>query len=138
MLGEKLWQNNQKAFLFTNSTGLIQKNYSSKKEDRTMENIIKRLSHIENTAVQIIETAEQKKKEFALEMERRTKEFDEQLSADTQKRLEEMQEKRNTEKNAELEKLKADNQEAQNLLKQKFGQNHTKWAAKLLNELIGA
>lgn len=103
-----------------------------------MENIIKQLSHIEDKAVQIIEAADKQKKELALQMERQTKEFDSQLAADTKKRLQEIQEKRNAEKNDELEKLKIDNQEAQNLLKQKFQQNHTKWAEKLLNELIGA
>lgn len=103
-----------------------------------MENIITELSRIETNAVQIIAAADNQKKNFAIEMEQRTKEFDTQLAADTQKRLQTMQEKLNEEKNRELENLKTDNQHFQNTLNQKFEQNHKKWAAELLNELIGA
>lgn len=103
-----------------------------------MENIINQLSRIEEKAVQIIEAADNQKKEFALEMEQKTNEFDNQLAADTKKRLQKMQEKLNVEKDKELEKLKADNLNFQNTLNQKFQQNHSKWAKELLNELIGA
>lgn len=106
--------------------------------DKQMDNIINQLSHIEDTAVRIMESADNQKKELALEMEQRTKEFDEQLAADTEKRLQEMQEKLNEEKNAELEKLKTANLDAQKTLKEKFQKNHTKWAQEILNELIGA
>lgn len=103
-----------------------------------MENIINQLSRIEDKAVQIIEAADNQKKEFALQMEQQTKEFDNQLAADTQKRLQKMQETLNVEKDKELETLKADSLNFQNVLNQKFQQNHTKWAKELLNELIGA
>lgn len=106
--------------------------------DNQMDNIINQLSHIEDTAVRIMESANSQKKELALEMDQHTKEFDSQLAAETQKRLNAMQEKLNAEKNAELEKLKSANLEAQNALREKFQANHTSWAKQILNELIGA
>lgn len=102
-----------------------------------MENIINQLSRIEEKAVEIIKAADNQKKEFALEMEQKTKEFDSQLAADTKKRLQTMQEKLSAEKGKELEKLKADNLDFQNTLTQKFQQNHSEWAKELFNELIG-
>ncbi len=102
-----------------------------------MENIINQLSRIEEKAVRIMEAADDQKKDISQKMEQQTREFDNQLVADTKKRLQKMQEKLNLEKDKELEKQKADNLEYQNLLKQKFQQNHTKWATELLHELIG-
>lgn len=103
-----------------------------------MENIIKQLFQIESKAIQIVEAAEDQKKEIACEIERKTKEFDIQLAKETKNRLQTMQEKQNEEKNAELKKLITDSTEFQNKLNQKFQQNHTKWANDLLKELIGA
>jgi len=105
---------------------------------KQMDNIINQLSHIEDTAVRISESADNQKKELALKMEQKTKEFDEQLAADTEKRLQKMKEKLNVEKSTELEKLKTANLEAQKSLKEKFQKNHSKWAQEILNELIGA
>ncbi len=103
-----------------------------------MEDIIEQLSHIENKAIQIIESAEQQKKEIALEMEQQTKKFDAQVADEIQAHLQKIQNKLNEQKDRELEKMEAANLEAQTLLKQNFEKNHTKWAAELLQQLIGA
>lgn len=106
--------------------------------DNQMENIINQLSCIEDAAVRIMELADHQKKELSLEMEQRTKEFDEQLAADIKERLQRMQDKLDAEKNAELENLKIANLDAQNALNESFEKNHTKWAKEILDELIGA
>lgn len=106
--------------------------------DNQMKNIINQLSSIEDTAVRIMQLADRNKKELSLEMEQRTKKFDEQLAADIKERLQKMQDKLNAEKNAELEKLKTANLDAQSALNENFQKNHTKWAKEILDELIGA
>ena len=63
-----------------------------------MEDIIEQLSHIENKAIQIIESAEQQKKEIALEMEQQTKKFDAQVADEIQAHLQKIQNKLNEQK----------------------------------------
>ena len=48
--------------------------------ENQMNNIISQLSHIEDTAVRIMQSADAQKKKLASEMEHKTKEFDEALS----------------------------------------------------------
>lgn len=103
-----------------------------------MEDIIKQLSHIEDKAIQIIEAADNRKKEIASEMEQQTKTFDAQIAVDIQTRLQDIQKQLNEQKNKELKKLETTNLEAQTQLKENFQKNHTKWATELLQELIGA
>jgi len=105
--------------------------------DQHMDDIINQLSHIEDAAVKIMESADSQKKELSLKMEQQTREFDKQLAKDTEKRLQKIQEKCNIEKDAELEKRKAASLKAQEVLKSKFQQNHAIWAKELFHELIG-
>ena len=52
----------------------------------TVDNVINKLSEIEQTAVSIMEAANARKKEFASEMEKKASDFDAALEAETAKK----------------------------------------------------
>ena len=59
--------------------------------EKAVDEVISRLAEIEDTANRMNDAVEVRKKEISAEMEARTKDFDEALSADTNKKLEELQ-----------------------------------------------
>lgn len=103
-------------------------------ENRT---IISRLSHIESTAVRILESADSRKKELALEMEQKTREFDEKLAKDTQKQLDTLREKLNAKKEADLSRLREETSRDFEILELHYEKNHTVWAAEILQAITG-
>lgn len=106
--------------------------------DSQMDQIISQLSHIENTAVRIVETADAQKKELADEMALKKKTFDEELAAETQERLQAMQERLNSEKEKELSELKSATEKALRELDEKYAASHKKWADEIMKALIQA
>ena len=55
--------------------------------EKAVDEVISRLAEIEDTANRMNDAVEVRKKEISAEMEARTKDFDEALSADTNKIL---------------------------------------------------
>ena len=86
--------------------------------EKAVDEVISRLAEIEDTANRMNDAVEVRKKEISAEMEARTKDFDEALSADTTKKLEELQ-------NKLLEKLQ-----------HKYDKEHGKLIDRLLNEMV--
>lgn len=103
-----------------------------------MDAIINQLSHIEGTAVRIMESAESQKKELSLEMEQRTREYDARLAEDTGRQLDTLKETLNAQKNAELSRLKAEAAHDLQKLENSYQENHTIWAKEILHSIIGA
>lgn len=103
-----------------------------------MDTIINQLSHIEGTAVRIMESAEHQKKELSLEMEQRTREYDDRLARDTKKQLDSLKETLSAKKDAELSRLEAKTAHTLQELEENYKKNHTAWAEEILHSIIGA
>ena len=103
-----------------------------------MDTIINQLSHIEGTAVRIMESADHQKKELALEMEQRTREYDARLAEDTKNQLNALKEQLNAQKEADLSRLKAETTHALQELENNYRINHSIWAKEILHSIIGA
>ena len=103
-----------------------------------MDTIISQLSQIEGTAVRILQSADSQKKELALEMEQRTKEYDAELARDTNEQLGALKEKLNAQKEEELSRLRVETSHTLEILEANFEKNHTMWAMQILHSIIGA
>lgn len=104
--------------------------------ENQMDNIINRLSHIEDTAVRIMESVDSEKKKIASEMEEKTREFDEKLASDTQKQLDELRVRLNAQKDMELEKLRLETNKVLEQFQAKFDEKHSQWAQEILTSII--
>lgn len=103
--------------------------------ENQMDAIINQLSHIEDTAVRIMESADTQKKELALEMEQRTKDYDLKLAASTTKKLDELKERLNAEKESELAKLRDETETTLKELENKYASKHSDWAQEILSSM---
>lgn len=103
-----------------------------------MDAIINQLSHIEKTAVRIMESAESQKKELSIEMEQRTCEYDERLAEDTRHQLDTLKEDLAAKKSSELARLKAEAECDLQNLEDSYQKNHTSWAKEIVHSIIGA
>lgn len=103
-----------------------------------MDTIINQLSHIEGTAVRIMESAEHQKKELSLEMEQRTREYDARLAEETKHQLDSLKETLNAQKDAELSCLQKETAHTLQKLEESYKKNHTVWAKEILHSIIGA
>lgn len=106
--------------------------------ENQMDTIINQLSHIEGTAVRIMESADYQKKELAQEMEQRTREYDARLAEDTKNQLDALREQLNAKKEADLSRLKEETARAMQDLEDNYSKNHTLWAKEILQSIIGA
>lgn len=106
--------------------------------ENQMDAIINQLSHIEGTAVRIMESAEHQKKELAAEMEQRTREYDARLEESTRQQLDAIKKELLTKKDAKLSRLKAENTAALQRLEDNYKQNHSMWATEILHSMTGA
>lgn len=103
-----------------------------------MDTIISQLSHIEGTAVRIMESAEHQKKELSLEMEQRTREYDARLAEETRHRLDSLKETLNAQKDTELSCFQEEAVHTLQKLKENYEKNHTVWAKEIFHSIIGA
>lgn len=105
--------------------------------DQHMDTIISQLSHIESTAVRIMESADHQKKELELEMEQQIKNYDNELAARTQEQLDELKETLNQQKESSLLKLTTETKQELTDLETRFQKNHSLWAEEILASIIG-
>ena len=103
--------------------------------EKAVDEVISRLAEIEDTANRMNDAVEVRKKEISAEMEARTKDFDETLSADTNKKLEELQNRLMKEKEEALAGLEEETGLLEKL-QQKYDKEHGKLSDRLLNEMV--
>ena len=103
--------------------------------EKAVDEVISRLAEIEDTANRMNDAVEVRKKEISAEMEARTKDFDETLSADTNKKLEE-QNRLMKEKEEALAGLEEETGQLLEKLQQKYDKEHGKLSDRLLNEMV--
>lgn len=104
--------------------------------ENQMDAIINQLSHIEDTAVRIMESADHQKTELALKMEQQTKEYDAELSVTTNEQLNALKEKLNMEKESALSALRQETEQALGKLENDYTANHAVWAQEILESMI--
>lgn len=102
-----------------------------------MEEVVNKLSEIEAAAVAIIESANEKKKELSEAMDKKTKQFDEEVNAGTEKTLSELSQKLKLETEQEISLLKENTAKALIDLEQGYQESHTALAKNILKNLIG-
>lgn len=101
-----------------------------------MEEIIGKLSEIETTAESIMKDALQKKKALSAEMERQSKEFDNQLEKQTEEQIQEIRRNLEGEKDARLASLRKDTQSALNELDTYYAKNHERLSREIFKKII--
>lgn len=106
--------------------------------ENQMDTIINQLSHIEGTAVRIMESADHRKKELSLEMEERTRNYDASLKEEMDQRLEEIRRELQEKQEAELARLEAETARELQELKDSYQKHHSAWAQEILHSIIGA
>ena len=104
--------------------------------EKAVDEVISRLAEIEDTANRMNDAVEVRKKEISAEMEARTKDFDEALSADTNKKLEELQNRLMKENPEALAGLEDEAGQLLEKLQQKYDKEHGKLSDRLLNEMV--
>ena len=104
--------------------------------EKAVDEVISRLAEIEDTANRMNDAVAVRKKEISAEMEARTKDFDETLSADTNKKLEELQNRLMKEKEEALAGLEEETGQLLEKLQQKYDKEHGKLSDRLLNEMV--
>lgn len=102
-----------------------------------MDEIVSKLSEIELVAVKIMEYSVARKKELALIMEGKTKDFDVEINIITDKKIKELKEQLNIQVDQELDQLRKMNEKSLKELEVKYNSNHTIIVKDLLNKIIG-
>lgn len=101
-----------------------------------MSNVIAELSRIENDALAIIGDTETRQKNFALNIEKKKKEYDDLLNAQTEEKLADISVALNKESENDLMLLRKEAQENMAKLEASFKINHSIWAKEVLDSII--
>lgn len=101
-----------------------------------MDNVINKLSEIEHNAAAIMEAANARKKEFAVQMEKKTADFDAALEAETAKQVTELRDRMEKTMQAKLAKQKSDAEEILRIMEENYQTNHKAYAKELFQSMI--
>ena len=101
-----------------------------------MDNVIRRLSDIEDAAGAIMDQAAARKREMALEMEKKKADFDRKLEKETADRIAELHSKMEEETQALLDKQSQEAKEQIRLLEQRYEAGHREYAECLFQKMI--
>lgn len=102
-----------------------------------MNEIVDKLSEIELIANKIMEDTNARKKELALIMEKKTKDFDIEIENNTMNQIRELKEQLNNQIEQDLNRLRKINEDELKRLETKYSKNHTDIAKNLLNQVLG-
>lgn len=104
--------------------------------ERSVDDVIGKLSEIEATAVRIMEATEGKKKQLADAMAEKTKQFDEKLLKDTEEALEQMRDKLDREKEEELKNQKEETEAMLHAMQNKYDNEHGTWSDSIMQSIV--
>lgn len=102
----------------------------------TVDNVINKLSEIEQNAVSIMEAANARKKEFASEMEKKASDFDAALEAETAKKVTDLRAQMETTMQSKLEKQRSDAEQLLKRMEESYHENHRSYAKELFQSMI--
>ena len=100
-----------------------------------MDSIVKQLSEIETSAVNIVEHAESQKAVADKEMMEKRREFDESLNTDTVSKLAKIRTELETKMGLELEKQRQASENAIEAYRQEYNVNCEKYARDILSHI---
>lgn len=101
-----------------------------------MDTVIKRISEIEQSAVAVMDDAAARKKAFAVEMEEKTRRFDQTADEETEKKLQSLRREMETRMNLELSGQKAEAEKQLAQMEKNYELYHEAYVKKLFQELI--
>lgn len=105
--------------------------------DNQMDKVISELSKIEEAAVRIIQNAESEKKNLALDMDQKTKEYDIVLGKEIDQKLSVIKQDLQDKMHSDVDRIKNDTYQQISNLEKIYTDHHTEWATDILNKLIG-
>lgn len=103
-----------------------------------MEELLNKLSEIENAARSIMEAADRSKQALSEEMEKKQKAFDRQLEQETDARIEQIRSDLEREKDIELTALRQNTENAYKQLDSYYEKNHERLSRELFQKIISA
>ena len=101
-----------------------------------MNDVINKLSDIEQASVNIMDSANARKKEIAAQMADKTSSFDAQIQADTAKKLADLRTQMEVDMQAKLSKQKSDAEETLRQMEDSYAAHHTEYAPVSYTHLI--
>lgn len=101
-----------------------------------MDTVIEKISEIESAATSIMESANERKKAIAKEMEERTAAFDAQLEAETNKKIEELRASMEINMNHRLEKQRTGSKKVLKAMEKRYEEHHTQYVEDLFHTMI--
>ena len=101
-----------------------------------MEQILNKLSEIELTAQRIMEDCERQKQTLSEESEKKCKDYDEQMEAQTATRIRQIRQQLEQEKDAQLAALRADTEATFSSLDAHYEQNHSLLSQELFQKIL--
>lgn len=105
-------------------------------ENNNMSQVIAELSKIEAAAARIQNQMEEEKSQYAMAVEQKKKEFDEQLEKETEDKLAKLKVKLETEKVQELYFMREQIVEKTELLKAAYDAHGERWADEIVEKVI--
>ncbi|MEG0214745.1 MAG: ATPase [Hungatella sp.] len=100
-----------------------------------MNNVVDKLSDIEQDAVAIMDNAQVRKKELAKEAEHKISIFDQQLEALTTQKINDLKNKMEVDMQAQLSKQKSDAEKAIQQMEESYLANHEAYVKKLFQAM---
>ena len=101
-----------------------------------MNDVINKLSDIEQASVNIMDSANARKKEIAAQMADKTSSFDAQIQADTAKKLADLRTQMEVDMQAKLSKQKSDADKVLAMMEENYRDNHEAYARQLFKAMI--
>lgn len=100
-----------------------------------MDTVIKQISEIEEAASSVMESANEQKKAYALEMEQKTAAFDRELDLQTEQKLQKLRAEMEVKMNAKLSKQNSDAEALLQLMETNYNDHHTEYVRQLFRSL---
>lgn len=101
-----------------------------------MEQILNKLSEIELTAQRIMEDCDRQKQTLSGEAEKKCKDYDDQLEAQTAEQIRQIRKQLEQEKDAQLSALRADTEATFSALDAYYEQNHSHLSSELFQKIL--
>lgn len=101
-----------------------------------MDQILSKLSQIEQTAQGILDHAESSRQALSEEAEKKCKDFDDRLNEETSQRLQEIRSELEQEKDSQLSALRADTEASFSALDAYYEENHRRLSEVLFQKIL--
>lgn len=101
-----------------------------------MDTVIEKISEIESVATSIMDSANERKKAFAEEMQEKTAAFDAQLEGETEEKIKKLQADMEINMKLRLEKQRNDSTNLLKAMERRYEEHNTEYVEELFNTMI--